>query len=190
MSEVDPPRSLSEAAFREIMACFPTGVAIVTAQIGGEPRGLTVSSFCSVSMTPPLVLVCVDRTSQTLPALREAGGFTVNFLALGRHELAARFASKAEAKFDGVRWERPALPEGGPVLIDDVSAHAVCRTREAFAAGDHWIFLGEVCEGAVSVDMAPLVYHRRSYVALSAAGQRRPEGPPPDPGADSEPPSA
>lgn len=175
MSQTDPP-PMSQAAFREIMACFPTGVAVVTAHAGDGPKGLTVSSFCAVSLAPPMVLVCVDRTSQTLPALQAAGGFTVNFLSLGRHELAARFASKAEAKFTGVNWERPALPEGGPVLVDDVNAYAVCVTTDAFEAGDHWVFLGEVREGAVSAEVAPLVYHRRSYVALGAAPRPEVEG--------------
>jgi flavin reductase (DIM6/NTAB) family NADH-FMN oxidoreductase RutF len=165
----DAPSPLSQAAFREIMARFPTGVAVVTAYADGEPKGLTVSSFCAVSLSPPMVLVCVDQSSQTLPALQAAGGFTVNFLSLGRHELAALFASKAEGKFDGVNWVLPDLPVGGPVLIDDVNAHAVCVTREASPAGDHWIFLGEVREGAVSAEVAPLVYHRRSYVALGDA---------------------
>ncbi|HEX4215607.1 MAG TPA: flavin reductase family protein [Candidatus Dormibacteraeota bacterium] len=176
MNRAEPPPSLSQAAFREIMACFPTGVAVVTAHAEGEPKGLTVSSFCAVSLSPPMVLVCVDQTSQTLPALREAGGFTVNFLSLGRHELAARFASKAEGKFEGVNWELPGLPQGGPVLIDDVNAYAVCVTTEAFAAGDHWIFLGEVREGAVSAEVAPLVYHRRSYVALGGTTPPSTEG--------------
>ena len=148
------------------MACFPTGVAVVTALERGLPRGLTVSSFCSVSLDPPLVLVCVDRESNTLPALSSSGGFTVNFLAHGREALAARFASKAEDKFVDVRWAAPELPEGGPILVEDSSAHAVCVTRQAVEAGDHWIFVGEVKEGGVRDGQQPLVYHRRSYVGL------------------------
>src|SRR3989440_8045725 len=98
--------------YREIMACFPTGVAIVTAhEAGDRPRGLTLSAFCAVSLDPPLVLVCVDKGSNTLPALRESGGFTVNFLAGGREHLAVLYASKAEEKFDDIAWRRPELPE-------------------------------------------------------------------------------
>ena len=131
--------------FRDIMACFPTGVAIVTAHEAGEkPRGLTLSAFCPVSLEPPLVLVCVDRSSNTLPALLESGGFTVNFLAGGRDHLAVLYASKTEEKFDGITWRRPALPEGGPVLHEDSAAFAVCATRQAIEAGDHWVFIGEV----------------------------------------------
>jgi flavin reductase (DIM6/NTAB) family NADH-FMN oxidoreductase RutF len=152
--------------FRDIMACFPTGVAVVTALDRAEPRGLTVSSLCSVSLTPPLVLICVDKTSNTLPALRAAGGFTVNFLAHGRGELAKRFASKSEAKFEGLAWTPALTPEGGPVLVEDSAAYAVCVTRQAFEAGDHWVFLGEVCEGGEIEGREPLVYHRRTYVGL------------------------
>jgi flavin reductase (DIM6/NTAB) family NADH-FMN oxidoreductase RutF len=156
----------TETVFREIMASFPSGVAVVTALDGEGPRGLTVSALCSVSLTPPLVLVCVDDTSNTLPALRAAGGFTVNFLAHGCGELASRFASKSDCKFDGIEWTRPATPEGGPILVRDSAAFAVCVTRQAFAAGDHWVFLGEVREGGAIEDREPLVYHRRAYVGL------------------------
>ena len=90
---------IASQLFREIMACFPTGVAIVTAhEAGTRPRGLTVSAFCPVSLEPPLVLVCIDKRSNTLPALQESGGFTVNFLAGGREHLAVLYASKSEAE--------------------------------------------------------------------------------------------
>jgi flavin reductase (DIM6/NTAB) family NADH-FMN oxidoreductase RutF len=156
--------------YREIMACFPTGVAVVTAhEAGGRPRGLTLSAFCAVSLDPPLVLVCVDRDSKTLPALREAGGFTVNFLAGGREHLAVLYASKADEKFEGIEWRRPDLPEGGPILHADSAAYAVCVTRQALEAGDHWVFIGEVRHGAVIEGRLPLVYHRRSFIDLADA---------------------
>ena len=154
--------------FRDIMACFPTGVAIVTAhEAGGRPRGLTLSAFCPVSLEPPLVLVCIDRESNTLPALQASGGFTVNFLAGGRDHLAVLYASKAEAKFEGIAWSRPELPEGGPILHEDSAAYAVCVTRQAIEAGDHWVFIGEVRDGAVVEGRLPLVYHRRAYIDLA-----------------------
>jgi flavin reductase (DIM6/NTAB) family NADH-FMN oxidoreductase RutF len=156
--------------FRDVMACFPTGVAVVTArEVGERPRGLTVSAFCPVSLEPPLVLVCVDRASNTLPALQAAGGFTVNFLAGGREHLAVLYASKADEKFEGIAWRPPATPEGGPVLHEDSAAYAVCVTREAIEAGDHWVFIGEVCEAAVIPDRLPLMYHRRAFVDLGEA---------------------
>jgi flavin reductase (DIM6/NTAB) family NADH-FMN oxidoreductase RutF len=153
--------------FREIMACFPTGVAIVTAhEAGDRPRGLTLSAFCPVSLDPPLVLVCIDKSSNTLPALQQSGGFTVNFLAGGREHLAVLYASKSEEKFDEIAWQRPELPEGGPILHQDTAAYAVCITRQAIEAGDHWVFIGEVCDGAVIEGRLPLVYHRRAFIDL------------------------
>jgi flavin reductase (DIM6/NTAB) family NADH-FMN oxidoreductase RutF len=157
---------LDDGIFRDIMACFPSGVAIVTTRSEGDPRGLTVSSFCSVSRQPPLVLVCVDRSSNTLPALIAGGGFTVNFLAEGSEQLASHFASKAEDKFSNLEWTAPTLAEGGPILSADSSAYAVCLIRQKFMAGDHWVFLGEVREGAVVKGRLALVYHQRTYVSI------------------------
>lgn len=160
--------AISPSLFREIMACFPSGVAIVTAHdAGNKPRGLTLSAFCAVSLEPPLVLACVDRGSNTLPALLAAGGFTVNFLAGGREHLAVLYASKADEKFGGIAWSRPAIAEGGPILHEDSAAYAVCVTRQAIEAGDHWVFIGEVRDGAVIQGRLPLVYHRRSFVGLA-----------------------
>ncbi|HEY4025556.1 MAG TPA: flavin reductase family protein [Candidatus Dormibacteraeota bacterium] len=157
--------------YREIMACFPTGVAIVTAHEAGDtPRGLTLSAFCAVSLDPPLVLVCVDKGSNTLPALQASGGFTVNFLAGGREHLAVLYASKSEEKFRDIAWRRAELPEGGPVLHDDSAAYAVCVTRQTIEAGDHWVFIGEVREGAVIEGRLPLVYHRRAFIDLVEPG--------------------
>ena len=146
------------------MASFPVGVAVVTArEAGGGPKGLTLSAFCPVSLDPPLVLVCVAKTSNTLPVLRAAGGFTVNFLAGGREHLAVVYASKAEEKFEGIRWLPPSTPEGGPILHEDSAAYAVCVTRQAVEAGDHWVFIGEVQDAANIPGRLPLLYHRRAY---------------------------
>src|SRR5260370_35188443 len=126
------------------MACFPTGVAVVTAHESGDrPRGLTLSAFCAVSLEPPLVLVCIDRTSNTLPALQASGGFTVNFLAGGREHLAVLYASKAEEKFEGIAWRLSEVPEGGPIMPEDSAAYAVCVTRQAVEAVCHWVLIGE-----------------------------------------------
>jgi flavin reductase (DIM6/NTAB) family NADH-FMN oxidoreductase RutF len=129
--------------FREIMSTFPSGVAIVTANEGdGRPRGLTVSAFCPVSLDPPLVLVCIDKSSNSLGAIRTSGGFTVNLLASGREELARRYASKAEDKFEGIATRQPQVTEAGPILVDDCVAYAACVVHSAIEAGDHFILVG------------------------------------------------
>ena len=94
---------INRERFREVMASFPSGVVVLTA-FGPDslPRGLTVSAFCAVSLDPPLALACVDKTSNTLPAVQHAGGFTANILAVGRDQLARRMASKLSDKFDGI----------------------------------------------------------------------------------------
>jgi flavin reductase (DIM6/NTAB) family NADH-FMN oxidoreductase RutF len=150
--------------FREIMSTFPSGVAIVTA-VGeeGEPRGLTVSAFCPVSLDPPLVLVCIDKTSNSLVAIQRSGGFTVNLLAAGREELARRYASKAQDKFEGVVTEPPPVPAAGPVLARDCVAYAACTIHSAVEAGDHYIIVGRVEEGRHVPGEVPLLYGRRVF---------------------------
>ena len=122
---IDPPR------FRDVMASFPSGVVILTAfGEDGQPRGLTVSAFCAVSISPPLTLACIDKTSNTLPAVQHTGGFTANILAAGREELARRMATKLPRKFDSVAWRRPSSAMGGPIFENDTSGYAVCTLRD------------------------------------------------------------
>ena len=149
--------------FVEIMASYPAGVAIVTTlDADGTPRGLTTTAVSSVSAEPPLLLVCVDLTSRTLPALRAGGRFVVNFLREGRSELARLFASKSDDKFDQVEW-RPTA-SGMPFLPADALAWAECVTVHEIEPGDHVVLLGQVEEGAGAADEdAPLMYYRRSW---------------------------
>lgn len=159
-------------ALRETLAGFPSGVAVVTA-IGedGRPAGLTLSAFCSVSADPALVLVCVDRGSNTLAAIQQAGYFTVNILAVGSEELAMRFSSKDGDKFAGVPWKAvKGIDRGGPILEEQTSAHLVCDTYQAIEAGDHWVFVGEVLEVAHDLTRDPLVFHRRTFSSVAPAG--------------------
>jgi flavin reductase (DIM6/NTAB) family NADH-FMN oxidoreductase RutF len=140
-------------------------VAIVTTlDTEGRPRGLTTTAVSSVSADPPLLLVCVDLTSRTLPALRAGGRFVVNFLREGRSELARTFASKAEDKFSGVNIRRG---ENGLPLIDGAICTLECRVHEQFAGGDHTIFVGEVLDAQTASDGAPLVYYRSAYREIS-----------------------
>jgi flavin reductase (DIM6/NTAB) family NADH-FMN oxidoreductase RutF len=156
------PVPVDRQVFAEIMASFPSGVAVVTTLQNGDARGLTTTAVSSVSAEPPLLLVCVDLTSRTLPAMLERGAFVVNFLRSGRDALARRFASKAEDKFGGIAW-RPS-PAGLPILHDDAVAWAECSTEERIGAGDHVILLGRVDAGETlhPTDM-PLMYYRRTW---------------------------
>lgn len=153
--------------YRRLLSSYPAGVCVVTAfdEYGG-PRGLTLIAFCGVSLDPPLVLVCVDRASNTLPAIQATGGFTVNFLGSGSPHVARLMSTKAEDKFESIAWVSPSQPEGGPILHEDSAGYIVCRTWHSVEAGDHWVFVGEVLDGAVEEDRLPLVFHRRRYREL------------------------
>ena len=155
--------TVDKASFFAIMGAFPTGVTVVTAlDDNGEPRGLTSNAISSVSAEPPLVLVCVDKRSNTLPALRHSRRFVVNFLSNGRGDLSNLFASKAADKFADVAW-RPA-GNGMPWLHVDSLAHAECTTEQEIDAGDHVILIGRVTGGQPpSPGTQPLMYFRRTY---------------------------
>jgi flavin reductase (DIM6/NTAB) family NADH-FMN oxidoreductase RutF len=150
--------------FISSMAAFPTGVTIVTTlDEDGAACGLTCNAFMSVSAEPPLVLVSVDQTSNTLPALRRNGRFVVNFLAAGREELALHCASKGSDKFMAVNW-RASDPHGLPILHEDSVAYARCDVVREIEAGDHVLLLGHVQElTAPDADAVPLLYFRRTY---------------------------
>ncbi|TAN34852.1 flavin reductase [bacterium] len=150
--------------FRQVMASFPSGVVVLTAfGPDGLPRGLTVSAFCAVSLEPPLALACVDRKSNTLPAVQHTGGFTANILAAGREPLARRMATKRTDKFDAVAWRRSDTGAGGPILEEDTAAFAVCTLKQTIEAGDHWVLIGHVTEGEHREGVAPLIFSRRGY---------------------------
>lgn len=168
MSTKDGFRTIDEARFLSVMASFPAGVAVVTSlDRSKRPVGLTISAFCSVSRTPPLILICVDKGSASLPAIQHSGKFTVNFLSDDREEIARRFATKDPDKFAGQAWRHSeALPGGGPILHEDTVAHLACTVYKAVEAGDHWVFIGEVIEASVEEEARSLLYHRRNFSSI------------------------
>jgi flavin reductase ActVB len=157
------PMTIDRQSFFDVMASFPSGVAIVTTVAAdGVPRGLTTTAVCSVSADPPTVLVCVDIGSRTLDALRATRRFVVNFIGEGRSELCLLFASKVEDKFAQVAW-RPTA-DGIPLLHEDVLAWAECSTLHELVVGDHVLFVASVEDGGVEPEREPpLMYYRRSW---------------------------
>jgi flavin reductase (DIM6/NTAB) family NADH-FMN oxidoreductase RutF len=154
---------MDRATFFAIMGAFPTGVGVVTTMdADNQPRGLTTNALCSVSAEPPLMLVCVDKNSHTLSALRHSRKFVVNYLAAGRGDLANVFASKDPEKFAGVAW-RPAR-NGMPWLHRDTIAYAECNIVQEVEAGDHFVFIAQVEAGQPPAPgTKPLMYFRRTY---------------------------
>jgi flavin reductase (NADH) len=159
-SGVDP------VTFRSIMSAFPTGVAVVTSfDTSGIPRGLTCSALCSVSIDPPLLLLCVNSSSGALQAIRASNGFVVNFLREGRDSVSRLFASPSPDKFSRIRWQRSAIT-GLPWLVEDTIAHADCRLVSDIEAGDHSILIGILVSGSAPPPTAqPLLYWQRHYAS-------------------------
>lgn len=156
--------------FKAIMGRAPGPATVVTAlDCDGTPQGLTMSAVCAVSLDPPMILVCLDRGSNTLRPIREHGSFTVNYLRHGHEEVALNFASKSRAKFDSQAWELPPNGVGGPVLYEDIAAYAVCRVTELIDAGDHVIAVAEVLDGDIREDHHALAYARQQFFTAVGA---------------------
>jgi len=152
--------------FRRTVGSFATGVTVVTTRDAeGNPRGFTANSFTSLSLDPPLIIVCVDKRSDTHPAMQRPGvAFAVNVLAEHQRELARRFASKGGAeKFSGIAYHE--YKTGAPIL-DEVLAIVECTVSTRFDGGDHTAVVGEVWNVAVEEKAAPLLFYRGGYSTL------------------------
>lgn len=156
------PDTIVEAVdFRNAMARFASGVTVVTTvDAAGQPAGFTASAFSSLSLDPPLILVCLEKRADSYPAFQAASRFAVSILAAGQADIAMRFATKGIDKFEGaplVRGEATGLP-----LITGALAHLECRTYDLPDGGDHTIIIGEVLR-AVSTDREPLLHFNRRF---------------------------
>ena len=153
---------LDPHAFRKVLGGFATGVTIVTAiePSSGEPVGMTVNSFNSVSLTPPLVLFSLDRRARSLPAFQAADHFAINMLGAEQRELSSRFARAQSDKWATTDYR---LGNAGCPMMLGSLAVLECRRYAVHDGGDHVIFLGEVQEIETGDDIRPLVYYRGRY---------------------------
>jgi flavin reductase (DIM6/NTAB) family NADH-FMN oxidoreductase RutF len=150
--------------FRKVLGSFASGVTVVTTcNSGGQPKGMTVSAFASVSLDPPLVLVCIDRKAECLPDLQANRQFAVNILGEAQREISRRFAAKDVDRFAGVQVRGGAL---GLPLLEDALGVLECHVVGEHPAGDHTIFVGEVEAASVKPE-APLLHFRGRYGAFS-----------------------
>ncbi|MEO3788514.1 flavin reductase family protein [Actinocorallia sp. B10E7] len=147
---------------REIMRHVPSSVAVVTALHDQGPVGMTVGSFTSASLDPPLVSFFAGRHSTTWPLIREAGRFCVNVLSAPQHQVAAAFATRDADRFNGRSWTLSSL---GSPLLDGVLAWLDCELDAVYEAGDHVAVTGLVHGGHAAVDAHPLVFFRGELVA-------------------------
>lgn len=150
---------IDDAAFKLAMSHFASGVTVVTTEHDGKPFGMTVASFASLSLHPPLVLVCIETAVKTHDAIVAAQKFGVSILAADQAEISSRFASKREDKFDGVDLQRG--PAGIP-LIPGALTNLECRLHRQLPGGDHSIFVGEVTD-VQTREGQPLLYFRSGY---------------------------
>lgn len=144
---------------REVMSGVCTPVSVVTALEGSVPFGSTVSAFTSLSLDPPMVLVALDRTSETLAAIRASGTFGLNVLAAAQSGLAMQFAKKATDKWRDVLWH----DEAGVPRIEGASGWIRCAVHDLLDGGDHIIVNGLVKAASQTPETSPLTYHRRRF---------------------------
>jgi len=181
--------------FRQVMGHFTTGVTVVTTRSKETLAGLTVNAFCSVSLNPPLILICVDLSSATHPVIRESGVFAVNMLTDKQESLSRCFATSSVERYEGFCHASYHVTTTGAPIIDDALAFIDARVVAEYPGGDHVIFLGqveamgvaglvifareadrehiiEVERGSNGTEEAPLAYYLGQYRHLSDSYQK------------------
>ncbi len=188
--------NIEKKFFRRVMGHFATGVTVVTTRSQGRLAGLTVNSLCSVSLNPPLILICVDLTSTTCPSIRDSGVFAVNMLTEKQEELSRCFATASEDRYKGFCHASYHVAETGAPIIDDSLAFIDAQVVAEYPGGDHVIFLGQVVALGVAgrvafahganrehimlvehvgngIEKAPLAYSLGQYRHLSSSYQKQ-----------------
>jgi flavin reductase (DIM6/NTAB) family NADH-FMN oxidoreductase RutF len=165
MTTSEAGKAVTRDLFRSLLSRFASGVTVVTTVDERErAHGMTVSAFASLSLDPPLVLLCVDHAASMFGVLDAATHFAVNILAEDQAALSRRFSDEAmELRFDGIAWS-PGT--GGVPVLAGTAAAIECRRHAKHDAGDHAIFIGEVVGGSAEGGRRPLVYFRGTYGRL------------------------
>jgi flavin reductase (DIM6/NTAB) family NADH-FMN oxidoreductase RutF len=156
--------AVTSDAFRRTLGRFTSGVTVVTAALGEQRAGLTVSAFSSLSLDPPLILVCIDKRSPSIALIEQSRVFNVNILDEGQANLSQHFASSIPDKFAAVSFRPGTL---GAPLLDGTLGYLECRLKEVIDGGDHVILLGQVESADVTEDRQPLVYYQGRYRSLA-----------------------
>jgi len=152
------PRTL-----RDALGCFATGVTVVTCLHEDVPAGLTVNSFTSVSLDPPLLLVCIARRASSAAALTTASHFAVNVLQTGQQPASIRFAAPEEDRFGTTKW---ACGEAGAPILEESLGVFECERFAVYDGGDHHILVGRVVKASFDASLDPLLYFRGRYRRL------------------------
>jgi flavin reductase (DIM6/NTAB) family NADH-FMN oxidoreductase RutF len=153
------PRTL-----RDALGCFATGVTVVTCvSADGTPSGLTVNSFTSLSLEPPLLLVCLHRMAASSTALVEASHFAINVLQTGQQPASIRFSTRDEDRFGATPWSRGEA--GAPILAESLGVFE-CERFAVYDGGDHHILVGQVVKASFDASLDPLLFFRGRYRRL------------------------
>src|SRR3954467_1890589 len=155
-------RSLTSDDFREVISHFASGVTVITSRHDGRAYGTTASAVTSLSLEPPMLLICMNKQSETGRAVAESKRFGVNILGANQADLAERFARKGGDKFAGVAVT---AGKSGEPLFDDALATLECRVAEETTGGTHWVFLAEV-ESGTARGGVPLAYFKGKFGRL------------------------
>jgi 4-hydroxyphenylacetate 3-hydroxylase, reductase component len=148
---------------RRVLGHFATGVTVITTKdIAGAPFGLTANAFTSLSLNPPLILICVDKGAQCYSCFADSNVFTVNFLREDQEEISRRFATKGADKFAGLNWHEGA---NGAAILNGAIGHLECKIVQSYEGGDHTIIVGEVLNGVAAGDR-PLLFFKGKYERL------------------------
>jgi flavin reductase (DIM6/NTAB) family NADH-FMN oxidoreductase RutF len=158
---------LSADTFRRALGQFATGVTVVTACDGADVHGITANSFTSVSLTPPLVLVCIDKRGRFDRILRTSGRYCVNILAEDHQQISNRFARPRATDHSEFADCSAATTSCGAPILSDSLAHMDCRVVDVHDAGDHHIFVGLVESCGYAAEADALVFFRGRYRSLS-----------------------
>ena len=159
--------TIQPATFKEAMSQFASGVTVITTAYEAAVHGMTASSFCSLSLKPPLVLVCIAQGARSHALMQESGVFAANILRAGQLEWGMRFAGlfpEIEDRFADVAYQTAVT--GSPILPGTLS-WVDCKLHRAYAGGDHTIFVGEVIACGIGVDGVPLLYYDRHWRQLA-----------------------
>jgi flavin-dependent trigonelline monooxygenase, reductase component len=149
---------------RRAMGHFATGVTVITTRDEeGQPFGLTANAISSLSLVPPLILICVDKSADTYPYFARSKVFAVNILSEDQETISRRFATSGIEKFEGTGYHKN---EMGCAILDGVVGHLDCRIVNSFDAGDHTIYVGEV-DAVGLTEVPPLLFFRGGYCKLA-----------------------
>ena len=157
-----------KSGLKHVMRVYPQGVTVATTQLPGGPTGITVSSFTSVSLEPPLVLISIAKSSALHDPFRDAKHYAINFLADDQKSVSDRFAGRTQARdrFEGIQFTRGAT--GSPVIAG-ARATIECRAWRVYEGGDHSILVGEVVAAKTLNSKRPLVYYSQQYTTTEQA---------------------